>query len=405
MSNDKWERHDEDVGRWLSSIPKPEDGRTPEEVLVRLKADPRLSEKPPSRRRKWIPLGVAAAAVLATSILIPSLLGGDNEISMNDTSNEQANGASSMRESSESEMSIAEDSSQEMARSSTPSDIQNAPNPGAVYPADIEGFMPFRIGLVDEATVVPVTFLIPDAVVAGEFEEDEPDQVELYNHFAPQIDEEALGFDDYHPYLGTLSSVEDRVSLTLSEEHSYDFASAAIRAFTESLQETFGEESILLKSADGGIAEFDQVGPLDEVNLDRSGAVYFAYEKSDGTTVLAPDRHIGPADPAEAIYQMKGRNNDLYEPVIPPEADFIVESPTEGGDVLTIRFNESFDLDSLELQDAVLMIDGIALTASEYGFRVRLENVTNLPDGYALNDVLELPIGPNGTVLESDDTP
>ena len=410
MSNDNW--RDEEVGRWLKSVPKPEDRRSREDILSRLKDDPRLREKQPSRNRKWIPAGVAAAALLAAGILIPSMMDGGSEMSMNDSATEQAEDAAQMATESGSRMetgSVEEsralpdksnDEGNELFSADTSMD---GPVSGAVYPDKLNGIVPFRIGLVAAANVIPVTILIPEETIGADFGGKMPGQVELYNRYAPQIDEEALGFDDYHPYDANVSGAGGEVTLTLSGGHSYDIASASIGAFTESVQETFGsEESVRLLDEGGAPAEFDQIGPFPEIPLEREGAVYFAYEKNDGSTVLAPDRHLGPAGPAEAIGLMKNRTNDLYEPVVPEDADFTVELPGDGnGDVMTVRFKEPFDFSGMEAQDAARMIDGMALTAAEYELRVRFENAVNPPDGYRLEEALPLPAGPNGMNLET----
>jgi len=400
MSKDKW--NDEEIGHWLKSVPKPEDNRSRDDILARLKTDPRLRDKQPSRSRKWIPAGVAAAALLAAGILIPSLMDGGGEVSVSDSASESADDAAqTTSESFQSGRSIEQNSAasdEEMSLRSDQSVMEKGLMGAAVYPEAMEGFVPFRIGLVHEATVVPVTFLIPESVVAEDFGSVSPGDAELYNRYASQIDEEALGFDDYHPYQGTVSTDKGGVTLVLSGDHPYDTASASITTFAESVQETFrNEENVLVRDESGAPAEFDQVGALPEIATEPEG-VYFAYEKNDGTTVLAPDRRFDPAHAAEAIELMKSRTTDLFEPLIPAEADLIVELPAEG-DRMTIRFEEPFDFSRMDDQDAARMIDGIALTAAQYHLRVRLQNAVNPPAGYQLEDVLPLPAGPNGIIL------
>ncbi|KZE38084.1 hypothetical protein AV656_03920 [Bhargavaea cecembensis] len=410
MSRDKW--NDEEIGRWLKSVPKPEDRRSRDEILSRLKDDPRLRDKRPSRIRKWIPAGVAAAALLAAGILIPSMMDGGSEMSgANDTASEHADDAvqKATEADRQAETGSVEESSALSDKGSTSegADLHSmevsmsGPAIGAVYPGKLEGLVPFRIGLVEAANVIPVTFLIPGDRIEADFAGETPGQVDLYNRYAPQIDEEALGFDDYHPYDGTVGEEEGEVILILNGNHSYDIASAAIGAFTDSLQETFRDSpSLQVLDESGAPAEFDQVGPLQEMPLEREGAVYFSYEKSDGSTILAPDRHLEPADAAEAIRLMKDRTNDLYEPVVPEDADFTVELPGDG-DVLTVRFGETFDFGEMEQQDAARMIDGMALTAAEYNLRVRFENADNPPGGYDLDEAIPLPAGPNGMSLDT----
>lgn len=406
MSNDK--QGEDEVGRWMTSVTKPVDNRSREEILARLKNDPRL--KRPSPIKKWIPAGVAAAALLAAGILIPSLMDEGRDMSIQDAATEHSEDAAQMAAESDSrpESGAAEESSALSDKGTEgTADLYSAnlsmsgPFFGAVYPDKLEGLVPFRIGLVEAANVIPVTFLISEETIESDFGGDIPGQVDLYNRYAPQIDEEGLGFDDYHPYDGMISGVDGEVTLNLTDTHSYDIASAAIGAFTESVLATFGAEESVFLLEDGTPAEFGQVGPLPEIPLEKEGAVYFAYEKSDGSTVLAPDRHLDAADAAEAISLMKNRTNDLYKPVVPENADFTVEL-TGDADVLTVSFKEPFDFNGMDEQDAAKMIDGMALTAAEYDFRIRFENVINPPGGYRLEEALPLPAGPNGINLNID---
>ena len=81
----------------------------------------------------------------------------------------------------------------------------------------------FHLGLASEAAAsIPVTFLIPDSQIEEDFGDVEPNSLDLYMKYAGKIDEEALGFYDYHPYKGTLSVDGDVLVQTLPSGHGYD---------------------------------------------------------------------------------------------------------------------------------------------------------------------------------------
>ena len=80
----------------------------------------------------------------------------------------------------------------------------------------------------------------------------------------------ALGFNDYHPYKGTLSVDGDVLVQTLPSGHGYDIGSGAMETHVGTLQDTFyGFKEVRFENEDGTPVEFDQVGEpstADEIN-------------------------------------------------------------------------------------------------------------------------------------------
>ena len=76
-----------------------------------------------------------------------------------------------------------------------------------VYESQLEGVTLFEIGLAgDDAESVPVSFLIPNEVITNKLGTEKPTKLQLYETFAPLIDEESLGFKEYHLLKGTFVS-------------------------------------------------------------------------------------------------------------------------------------------------------------------------------------------------------
>ena len=46
--------------------------------------------------------------------------------------------------------------------------------------------LPFHIGLVEAANVIPLTFLIPESLVQSDFPEGNPNSIDLYNKYASE---------------------------------------------------------------------------------------------------------------------------------------------------------------------------------------------------------------------------
>src|SRR5690606_26573281 len=108
--------------------------------------------------------------------------------------------------------------------------MENTGQPAAnsIYADELDGRKLFTVGLTENALVIPVSFIIPNERLQDDFGTTEMDEVQLYDYYAAGIDEAALGFDEYHPYIGTLKKTENGIEHILPEGHGYDMASASI---------------------------------------------------------------------------------------------------------------------------------------------------------------------------------
>lgn len=70
----------------------------------------------------------------------------------------------------------------------------------SVYEEDLTDAVVFRIGLAGgkAAESVPMTYIIPNERVVADFGKEKPTSLQMYEKYAPQIDEEAMGFTNYH---------------------------------------------------------------------------------------------------------------------------------------------------------------------------------------------------------------
>lgn len=403
MESNKWD--EENIAKLLDEIPDIKDTRSKEDVLKRLQQDERLhtsgNKNPNSKKRmKWIPVLVSVAALLILSLFLPSMLNGDNSkmdqsgetMSVATDKDHEMSGSENENESQESK--VAEDS--EMMKEE--SDMDNDDVLPAVYPADVGGGTIFHLGLVgDTATSVPVTFVIPNSQIVEDFGELQPTSLELYEMYAEKIDEEALGFDEYHPYKGEITAEGNKLVQTLPNGHGYDTASASMEVHQGTLQDTFyGFDEIQFENENGTPVKFDQVGEPSQPMQLLSGINFYNYyisKHTDGREYLSSNFLKSHKDIEEALHEMKNKPNDIFSPVIPKDIDFEV---IEEKDLIVVKFEEPLDLSVMTTNMAEQMIDGILLTGASFGVQLKFENVVQSEwNGFNFKEPLPMPVGSN----------
>lgn len=401
MNHEKW--NEDKIEELLKSAPKIHDTRSKEEIFERLKKDGVFDEEPPKlpkNKKKFhiMPGLIAACAVLFLAILIPSLMN-DRKMEDSASSSDAADEYIQMETFSVPEM----DSNVEnfTTMKATEPDIKTA-----VYPEQLEGNTVFRIGLAsDAADSVPVTILIPNEKIVEDFGKDNPSQVELYNEYAPRLNEKLLGFIDYHPYVGKITEENDKVIHQLPDNHPYDEASATLSTYYASLTDTFSEyEEVEFVDEDNQPFIFKEVGEEKTLRLNSESMQYnyFKYVQEDGAEFLAPNFRETFSTVEEAIEALKVNTNDIYQSVILPEVDYNVQSD---GDIVKVIFHQPLDLLNYNQMEAMQMIEGILLTAASFDKKVQFENIVQMEwQGFDFTKPLPIPVGPNEipyTIIEN----
>ncbi|AQQ53650.1 hypothetical protein [Planococcus lenghuensis] len=397
MAHNEWD--DDRIEQLLREFPKIEDHRPKEEVQRRLQRE----TKPPKRQTHWMPAVVAAAAFLTLGILLASFLGretnfetaGMEEAELVEEEAALDNGGEEaaveeeavMEEEAVEEAATAEGEGMAESAEMAPlaEDVRTA-----VYPGDLEGYELLSLGLTTEAFVVPVSVLVPSELLDGT----EPEIAALYNAFAAEVDEEALGFDDYHPYPGTIASEDGTVVHELPADHEFGLSSATASVYMASLQETFREaEQIEVITETGEQAEIDPIGPVEPITGGVEGAAYFVFTAANGEMYLAPDYGSGYSSAVEALTALQEAPSDLLASPIPEDIAYAVEE--QAGTVI-VTFAEPLDLSLLDETEIARLFESLALTAGSFGNEVRVVNV--LQDtwmNYDLSLPLEPPVAPN----------
>ncbi|MEK4252896.1 hypothetical protein [Ureibacillus sp. FSL K6-2830] len=401
MNHEHW---DEDrIEELLKNVPKIHDVRSKEEVFERLKRDGVFDEEPPKnspiikKKTKMMPWLIAACAALFAAVLIPSLT--------NNSMEEQAILNSEQDDSSGDQ--------QEMETFALPNDMEEKENfapmstsdadiKTAVYPEQLEGNTLFKIGLAsDEAESIPVTILIPNEKIVEDFGKDNPTQVELYNEYAPQLNEKLLGFNEYHPYVGEITESEGKVIHKLPNNHPYDEDAATYYATLTDTFSDYSEMEIVDENSEPVILEDigEEYTLLTEKSKQHS---YFKYVQNDGSEFLAPNFRETYSTVEEAMEALKVSTNDIYKSVILPNADYSV---SVNHDVVIITFKNRLDLFEYNQVEAMQMIEAMLLTAAGFNKSVQFKNIVQTEwEGFDFTKPLPIPVGPNElpyTVLEN----
>lgn len=409
---------DQQLENLLNNAPKLSDHRSKEDVLKRLQADARLKDNQylqeatsetmvsqdlkdnsaqTSKRHKkskvpWL-ISIASIFVLlivAGGVLVNQQLDeelADVEMDNNSTIKaDQAQNANAVMETSI------------MANRSRLLSLRTS-----VYEEDLVDATVFRIGLAGGAAEsVPLTYVIPNERVVNDFGNEKPTTLQLYAKYAPQIDEEAMGFSSYHPYKGELKEQGDKLVHVLPEENEYDGASATVSMYKGSLIDTFSDyKEIAVKNTDGTAYTFSQAGePSEPIQL--AGMVnhynYYLYKEPNGAEYLSPNFRQTFETVTEAIEAMSTKNNDIYETVIPVGVTYAV---TDGKEGVAVTFDAPLDLTTLDAVRAIQLIEAMMLTAASFDKKLLLENVVQDQwEGFDLTTYLPMPVGPNKQYMQ-----
>ncbi len=392
MPNSKWT--DESIEDLLKDFPAIKDNRSKEEVYNRLAPNEKVQKRP----KKWLPLLVAALGFITVGILVATI------ISQNGIDSAQNPQESSENSAATSE---AEDQAQEEAAGLSETEDSEAEEPGqfssaqveaplrtAVYEDSIGDQTLMTIGLTENAFVVPVSFLIPSEQTEAAFGGDAPSSFDLYQEYAGDIDEELLGFDEYHPYIGRFEEITGGIRHLLPQDHQYDLASASMGVYFNTLTETFTDvEQIEVANEDGSVAEFSEIGPVEPVVPMEENVAYYSFESSTGDVYLAPGYDMPFTAASEAIRALAESPNDFYGATIPQNIEVRVSETT---DLVQVEFEDGLDLSSLDPLEAVRMIESFVLTADAFGKKVKVDGLhSETWNGFNFSQPLPIPVAPN----------
>lgn len=415
-------KKEDELDGLLSNIPKFTDHRLKEEVYNRVKSEIETQVKYEKRKilgvslSKWMPFIASVASVLLLTFLVSSYIN-DNSVHKESTSmskeekistNDDMRSMDAAEESATSnEATVAEPTNEMTTMSSMKvANVELIPfqKSTSVYSDDLNGGTVFHFSFLEGALSVPVTIIIPKEQIEVDFPNMTPNSLQLYERYASQIDEEALGFTEYHPYKGYFVAEDEQLKHFLPANHGYDIAPGTSAPYWSSINEIFTDfETLMRVNEDGAPIEWDQVGILNEPSpLDGEHAQqsYFMYTASNGETYLSSNFGKRFNTLSEAFENMKNPENEIYTSVIPNNVTY---SYRDDKGTATIHFDEPLDLKTMDSVKATRMMEAFALTAASFGNEVKLENVVQQQwEEFDLTKPLPIPLGPNGFVMSQE---
>lgn len=399
MNKDDW--NEENLEALFKQVPKVEDLRTKDELFQRLQNEGAFDEEPQEQPDiqpkgiRWVPL-LASIASLFFVVLIATQLIGNRSIS--DTAMDENAENSSIERAQQVSNQEAESADQASSISSFSTE-ESMPMQSLVYESQLEGVTLFTIGLAgDDAESVPVSILIPNDVVAEKTGSDNPTKLQLYETFAPIMDEQQLGFNEYHPFAGEFREQGKVVIHQLPDEHLYDAGSASLSNYTGALIDTFGNfyDEVKLVSEDNGIITLDHMGKVDEpisITGETTQYNYFSYQMRNGSIYLSPNFRMSYKNVKEALLDMATEANDIYRTAILSNVSFKVK---DEGDIVVVTFDEMLDLEQQDPMLAMRMIEAIVLTGASFDKQVNFEHVAQQEwNGFNFSEPLEKPVAAN----------
>lgn len=288
--------------------------------------------------------------------------------------------------------------------------IKDTINKSSVYESDLENGanVIFKMGMIsEEGLSIPVTYVISKEKLIQDFGTSEVSQYDMYMRYGTSLNEEGLGYVDYHPYKGILSVDEESKVLTFRfDEESislYDSGTASTEIFKNSLIDTFGSSygSIKFENSSGDYYLFSHEGEGSEklnLNLgsEGKGHAYYKYDLNNGNSYIGTNFGTTYDNVTDALLIMKVTPNDLYDSLIPKGIDFTVD---DKGKQVIITFKEELDLSSYSNKEVLGLIEGLNLTVTDFNKTLKLENIkqsvwqdidltTELPNVLGANKVL-----------------
>ena len=399
MNDEQW--NEQEIEKLLEQAPKIHDNRSKEDVFARLQAAGAFKEEEqPLKKPRKLPTiqigGFVALLLCAIGLPIFYMMLNNNETA--DVASISSYNSDKVQE----EIGIA-DESMESQSSESKAETNNAMTirsisvqpASVIYEDDLVGNTLFSIGLSsDDTESIQASIIIPNDKILEDLGKANPSQVEMYNYYAPLLDEEGIQFNDYHPYKGQIIERGESVVHILPAGHRYDDASGTMEKYSSSLKNTFTNyKSIIFENEDGTAVEFSQVGEPSEpmpIETEQKSSYYLFNQR--GTYYYVKQPYGQYEDAKSAIEAMSVSDNELYESAI---IDGVHYTVTED-EYVHVTFTEPLDLVTFDPLLANQMIEAILLTAAQFDKLVLFENVVQTDwQGYDFTKLMPKPIAPN----------
>ncbi|MDG5470677.1 hypothetical protein P6709_02885 [Jeotgalibacillus sp. ET6] len=439
MSGSKW--NDKEIEKMLNKMPVIKNRQSGQVMYEKIKGNERKKDK---KRAGWIPVAASLAALLLLLLLIPPFFATNEQFNLSsgnegadsaadgsaeeqtenfsansieeeqkdfslderaaeehasspdqDREEEFADDGATGSENTESDSHVKPESEEEQsdenqdAAVQTPAD-EDPSQKTSLFTAEAAGHTYLKTALVtEEGYVIPFTFLLPD-------KENEDNAVNLYNRWANEIDEEGMGFINYHPVANHLSVTEQNgINGVIDQNNEYTQDSFSPDLMELVLKQTFGSGNytgFTFVNEEGDKVNLDEEMEL-EISLsnDNKGYYLFRNERSSQVYFAQSEKSFATIEDAFTEMQQVTPNED-YLTALPEELSI---QTVQENELLTVTPSEQINAYSVE--EKKRFIEAVLLTAESFGIQeVMFENIEDFNElGFDLEKPLTVPAGPN----------
>ncbi|MBM7577466.1 hypothetical protein [Jeotgalibacillus terrae] len=373
----------------------------------------------PKKNFPWMPAVAGTAAAALMLILGPGLFNQDTP-SSEESSSDMAmtvNDESAKSNVQESEREESSDTRIEESNSVTPEEetaettveeegeaaaaadeeletveIESTQESGLLFEEDLGGSQYFEAALVTEdAYVIPYTFVVPES-------EESLSAASLYLKWAEVIDEQQMGFMDYHPVSSNLTEEGEIITGMINElENKTQGSSAAL--LIDVLKETFGSDYDQFRIVDENneAAEVGAFGIVESYPLNHDQKGFYVYENNNGTYYYAKSNE-NFTTLQEALTAIEDEvPNDRYTSPVPENID--VNYEVIGNEVI-VTFEGN--INELTAEEKIKMVESILLTAESFSMSsVQFDGIEpGFIEGYDFSAPVPVPVGGNIAYLQ-----
>lgn len=406
MSNPKWDDHD--IQQLLKTLPQQKDHRTKDQFFQQLQQkmeykDPNtrnvIQSLPPKKRFYQGKLKIASVLV-ATFILvvfIPITLLLLNREQNNETVETSHDDVQAEINSLQEKEQVDHNISMYNTPSSKIMDLRKG-----LYEDEISNEEILYIGFAgDAAESVPAAIKIPSSWLNANNLDQNFTYLELYKKSIESVQDELLGFQDYHPLVGRLEEQGKKLLHYLPENHPYDIGTASTSNYLGVMEDTFGHhyDELVVLNEDGTPITFEHIGEISEPFQLKSptNVAYFLFNSSNGNSYLSTNFRETYVSIDDAVVALADTSNDIYQSPLIKEVAFDYEVKENE---LIITFKEQLDVTLYQEDLLMTMFEALIFTAESFDLSIRFENIKQSSwGGFDLTKTIPQPLSVNEQIL------
>ncbi|HEY4554490.1 MAG TPA: hypothetical protein VIG80_14960 [Bacillaceae bacterium] len=394
-----YDKDEEKLIALLGKLPDIKDRRPMDEVYRQM--DAALNRRKKKRFPVLIPALSGLAALLLIILIVPAMTdspvmeqaqdkGGSQEIAVMDQPESSRN--SSLKESVRDEAKEEQRSEPKEAEQNPPAQTLDVPGKTAVYQEDLaEGELVTIGAAAPDAIVIPVSIMLQG--------ERKGDWTDTYRDAASKISLESYGLELFKPLLQNFQYDADAKTATVtiqsSEKAEFDQHEKLLSEMVKYAVSSKDVQTVHFVDETGAIPEMSHYGEMPDQEIPPfAKKAHYAYKLGNGEMLIVPGNGE-PESLEEAIIAMKESPNDLYQTLIPADIQLEVAKTGEGQAV--ISFKEPLDMAKGDGAANMRMLEGLLMTAKEYGHReVLFKNILPVKwAGFDFEKPVGVPVAPN----------